>query len=148
MHGPVTIITAPRRPTAVLAAATTWAEFAGVWRPLLDEVHAQNVAWGGTGHKGRNVMLYLDDLPHVEVGVELDQPVSISGQVVRSALPGGEVATTVHRGPYGTLGSTHSAVIRWCADAGRPIAGPRWEVYGHWDDDPDKLETEVSYLLG
>ena len=46
---------------AVVATATSWAEFPGLWRSLLDEVreHAQ----------GRNVMVYLDDVPHVEVGV-------------------------------------------------------------------------------
>ena len=29
-----------------------------------------------------------------------------------------------------------------------PIAGPNWEVYTHWEEDPAKLRTEVYYLLG
>lgn len=137
----------PRWPTAVIAAATTWREFPAVWRPLLDEVHA-SVHWGGSGPKGRNVMLHKDDVPHVEVGVELDQPAQLQGRMMRSALPAGRVASIVHRGPYQDLGVAHDAVRRWCAEHGLPVAGPRWEIYGHWHQDPAQLETEVFYLLG
>src|SRR5207302_2121123 len=70
-EGMIRTMTAAARPTAVLAATTTWQEFPALWRRLLDEVHA-HVRWGGPGRKGRNVMLYHDDVPHVEVGVELD----------------------------------------------------------------------------
>ncbi len=31
---------AAARPTAVIARRTTWAEYPGLWRPLLDEVYA------------------------------------------------------------------------------------------------------------
>ena len=27
------------------------------------------------------------------------------------------------------------------------LAGPNWEVYGHWHDDPSQLRTDVFYLL-
>ncbi|GIH25027.1 hypothetical protein Aph01nite_33370 [Acrocarpospora phusangensis] len=142
----VTSANATLRPTAVLAATTTWHEFPDLWPHLLDEVHA-NVHWTGTARKGRNVMLYKNDIPHVEIGVELDQPATVSGRVIQSALPAGAVAMTVHRGPYGDLGTAHEAVLHWCADHGLHPAGPRWEVYGHWTEDPSQLETEVFYLL-
>lgn len=146
MTYPIEVRTVAARPTAVLAATTTWQEFPSLWKPLLDEVHA-NVHWAGQGPKGRNVMLYHDDVPHVEVGVELDQPVRVEGRIVRSALPAGRVATTVHRGPYGGLGAAHEAVLHWCAGQGLAVAGPRWEVYGHWHEDPARLETDVFWLL-
>jgi effector-binding domain-containing protein len=92
-------------------------------------------------------MLYLDDVPHVEVGVELIRPCPLTGRVVASSLPAGPVATTVHRGPYAGLGSAHRAVREWCAAHGRVPAGPRWEVYGPHRDDPAELTTEVSHLL-
>jgi effector-binding domain-containing protein len=142
----ITVATAAARPTAVIAATTTWQEFPALWRRLLDQVHA-SVTWGGPGRKGRNVMLYRDDVPHVEVGVELDQPAEIRGHAVRSTLPPGRVAMTVHRGRYEDLGAAHSAVLRWCAEHGLDTAGPRWEIYGHHHDDPDRRETEVYYLL-
>jgi effector-binding domain-containing protein len=134
------------RPTAVIAATTTWQEFPTLWRQLLDEVHA-SVQWDGVGPKGRNVMLYKDDVPHVEVGVELDQPARISGRVTHSMLPSGNVASTTHRGPYDKLGSAHDAVLRWCEERGLPLAGPRWEIYGHWHPDPEQCETHVCYLV-
>ena len=92
-------------------------------------------------------MLYKDDVPNVEVGVEVSGPFPPSGPVVASVLPAGEAATTVHRGPYDRLGDAHQAILTWCATHGREPAGPRWEVYGDWHEDPAQLETEVYYLL-
>jgi len=134
------------RPTAVIARQTTWAEFPALWRPLLDEVYAV-LARNGEPRPGCNVMLYLDDVPHVEVGVEVAAPFAPSGAVICSALPAGPVATTVHRGPYDQLDVAHQAVRAWCAAQGRELAGPRWEVYGDWHADPAELETTVSYLI-
>ncbi|WP_433381960.1 hypothetical protein ACQPZX_18055 [Actinoplanes sp. CA-142083] len=57
-----------------------------------------------------------------------------------SELPGGRVATTVHRGPYDQLGAAHEAIL----SAGLPLAGPRWEIYGPHQEVP---ETQISYLL-
>ncbi len=142
----VTVQTVTARPTAVVAAATTWAEFPRRWKPMLDEVYAC-LARNGAARQGCNVMLYLDDVPHVEVGVELIRPSVLDGPVVESSLPAGEVAWTVHRGPYEQLGAAHDRVSRWCAEQGRPLAGPRWEIYGDWREDPAELQTEVYYLL-
>jgi effector-binding domain-containing protein len=142
----VTTCTAAEQPTAVLAATTTWRGFPGLWGRLLDEVHA-GVHWEGDERPGRNVMLYRDDVPNVEVGVLLNQPARLDGRVIRSALPVGEVAMTVLRGSYEGIGSAHEAVVHWCAEHGLRRAGPRWEIYGHWSDDPAQVETEIYYLL-
>ena len=141
----VTVTDAEARPTAVVAAATTWPEFPGLWKQLLDEVWACLRA-GGITRGCRNIMLYLDDVPHVEVGVQLNQPCPLTGHVVASALPAGRVAMTVHRGAYAGLGRRTrrcgtGAPARGCA------GGPRWEIYGPHDDDPAKVWTEVHYLL-
>jgi len=143
----VTVTDAGARPTAVVAAATTWPEFPGLWKELLDQVWACLRA-GGIHSGCRNIMLYLDDVPHVEVGVLLDQPCPLTGRVVTSALPAGRVAMTVHRGPYAGLGAAHQAVLSWCAGQGLRPAGPRWEIYGPHHDDPAQLWTEVYCLLG
>jgi hypothetical protein len=44
-------------------------------------------------------------------------------------------------------GKPHEAVRAWCAAQGHALAGPNWEVYGHWNHDPQQLITEVFYLL-
>jgi effector-binding domain-containing protein len=134
------------RPTAVVPASTTWAEFPTLWSKLLDEVWTCLRA-GGIQRGCRNVMLYLDDVPRVEVGVELTQPCQLTGRVVASSLPAGTVAMTAHWGPYEGLGDAHGAVTRWCRVRGRQPAGPRWEVYGPHRDNPAEVWTEVYYLL-
>ena len=65
--------------------------------------------------------------------------------------PAGPVATTTHYGPYGGLHEAHAAIRSWCARHGHALAGPQWEIYGHWTNewnhDPSKIVTEVFYLL-
>jgi len=134
------------RRTAVVAATTTWQHFPALWGELLGEV------WGclrATGiHRGcRNIMLYLDSAPSVEVGVLLDRPCPLSGRVVASALPAGTAATTVHRGPFGEVGAAHDAVVGWCAAHRYRLSGIRWEIYGPHNDDPAQQWTEVYWLL-
>lgn len=143
----VTIAEVAARPTLVVAAATTWPEFPSMWQELSAEVWACLRA-GGIGRGCPNVMLYLDEVPHVEIGVELRAPCPpLTGRVVASTLPGGRTASTVHHGPYGELGSAHRAVRDRCAAAGLRPAGPRWEVYGPHRDNPAELTTEVHHLL-
>jgi effector-binding domain-containing protein len=148
----VKFATVEERPTAVVAKTTTWEEFPWVWRALLDEVYGfvrgrGDLATGGEGERWQNMMLYKDQRPDVEVGVLVSQPFEPHGRVVCSQLPGGEVATAVHRGDYGGLGATHDAVRAHVSAFGRELAGPCWEVYGHWREDPSELETEVFWLL-
>ena len=146
MRYEVAVLDVPARPTAVVRATTTWQEFPTLWKSLLDEVWACLRA-GGVTRGCPNVMHYLDDTPRVEVGVELRVPCALTGRVVASALPAGQVATTTHRGSYAGLGAAHRAVLDWCAAEGRVLAGPRWEVYGPHRDDPAEVWTEVAYLL-
>jgi effector-binding domain-containing protein len=142
----VTVKEVAARTTAVVAATTTWQEFPTLWRILLDEVWACLHA-GGIDRGCRNIMLYWDDTPHVEVGVELLVLCPFTGRVVASALPAGQVAMTTHYGPYAGLAAAHQAVIDWCAAQGRQRVGTRWEVYGPHNDDSAKVWTEIYYLL-
>ena len=100
---------------------------------------------------GRHVALYWDDQINLEVGVELDAPFAGHGEVVGSATPAGAVATAVHFGPYGRLCEAHQAIRQWCTNHGYTLAGPSWEIYGHWIDewnnDPSKIRTDVFYLV-
>jgi effector-binding domain-containing protein len=131
-------VLAAERPTAVIVETTTWEAFPALGPRLLDEV--RSVA------AGRNVMLYRDATPVVEVGV-LASGFTPHGRVVASALPAGTVARTVHRGPYAGLGAAHRAVLEWCAGHGHVPTGMRWEVYGPHRDDPAQLETEICWQL-
>jgi effector-binding domain-containing protein len=100
---------------------------------------------------GRHVAICWDDSIRLEVGVELQGLFVDDGEVVCSATPAGAVASATHFGPYGGLAGAHDAIHRWCRDNGRQLAGPSWEIYGHWDPawdaDPSRIRTDVFYLL-
>jgi effector-binding domain-containing protein len=143
VDSPVETFAGHARPTAVVSVTTTWAKFRAEWPAMLEE--AREVV--GPREAGLNVMLYLSDEPKVEVGVLADFPFQPAGRVVRSELPAGRVARTVHRGSYDELGVSHQAVKDYCAAQGLTLAGPNWEIYGHWTDDVARVETEICYLL-
>ena len=100
---------------------------------------------------GRHVAIYWDGSIRLEVGVELYGPFAEDGQIVRSATPAGPAAWAAHFGPYSGLGAAHDAVRRWCRTNNRDLAGPNWEIYGHWQNewntDPSQIRTDVYYLL-
>jgi effector-binding domain-containing protein len=100
---------------------------------------------------GRHIALYLDNHINLEIGVEMESPITSSGELIGSSLPTGPVATTAHFGSYQQLANAHDAIRDWCAKNGHTIAGPNWEVYGHWEDDwnknPLKVRTDLFYLL-
>lgn len=73
----VTVADVPARRTAV-AAVTTWQEFPMLWSRLLGEVW-ECLRESGIERGCRNVMLYRDSRPTVEVGVLLDQPCRLTG---------------------------------------------------------------------
>ncbi len=144
MQYDVRTITTTERPTAVVAQETNWREWPRVWGK--DEVWAF-LRDGGAKVDGHNIMLYKDETPNVEVGVQVAGPFAPKGRVVPSVLPAAEVAMTVHRGPYDKLGDAHEAVLKWCAEHGRAVTRERWEIYGDHAENPADLETEVYWRL-
>lgn len=149
MTADVSVRTVAATPTAVVATATTWQEFPTLWGPMLYKVWSFLRSEGGTGvyDGGHNTMLYKDDLPHVEVGVQVSGPFAPVGEVRASTLPGGLVASTTHTGPIARIGETHRAVAAWSSANGHRLAGPRWEVYGDPDPSTGDFAVEVCWLL-
>ena len=86
----VTVKTVEPTPTAVSAAAATWADFPKMWGPMLDKVWSflRDDAPEGLYKHGHNIMLYRDDVPNVEVGVQVSGSFAPAGHVVASTLPG------------------------------------------------------------
>lgn len=100
---------------------------------------------------GRHVALYWDGSIRLEVGVELLGPFTEQGNVVCSATPAGVTASTTHYGPYGGLGAAHEAVRAWCRIHNHRLAGPSWEIYGHWQEawnsNPALIRTDVFHQV-
>jgi effector-binding domain-containing protein len=110
-----------------------------------NEVRAQQV------QAGRHVAIYWDGSILLEVGVELYGPFAERGGIVLSATPAGTVASATHLGPYSGLGAAHDAVHQWCSANNHRLAGPNWEIYGHWQSewntDPSQIRTDIFYLV-
>ncbi|CAN5198858.1 hypothetical protein BH10PLA2_BH10PLA2_22890 [soil metagenome] len=138
------------KPLAVVRHCVAQKELGAVIREscgtVWNVVRSQKIAGAG-----RHVAVYLDGQVNLEVGVELETPFAGFGEVVGSATPVGPVATTTHFGSYGMLLNAHKAIQNWCRSNQHELAGPNWEVYGHWEDEwnnnPAKIRTDIYYLL-
>lgn len=104
----------------------------------------------GITPRGRNVAVYRHtetSALDVEIGVEVGPNAIGGGEVILSATPAGIATTVAHVGSYSLLSKANEAIKAWCDANQRQVAGPSWEVYGHWTDDAAKLRTDVFYLL-
>jgi effector-binding domain-containing protein len=149
MKHEVAIQVVPSRHVAVVRDRRAWADLGAKLLPLLDRVYLA-VRAGKVVQAGQNIFIFRDGSEHgvtVEVGVEVSSAFEPADGVLSVATPAGEVASTVHKGPYSELGGAHEAVTRWCKEQRRAHANIWWEVYGDWHEDPAQLETEVFYSL-
>ena len=118
--------------------------------PLFDRVY-EFLKTAPVQQAGDNIALYRNqtrEAMDMEAGVPVTAPFESTATVFCSSLPEGRAAHTVHRGPYSELKGAHEAVQRWSKDQGLALAGPCWEVYDDWNEDPARLQTDVYYLLG
>ena len=152
MTGPsVSLQIAAPRAFAAVRARLPMRRVPARFAEYLNQVYAAGRA-GAIQLDGQNIFVYrgggtADDEVDIEFGVGIKTPFSSAGAVHYSELPVGEVATATHWGDYARLGATHEAVLAWCREHHRRLAGPRWEVYGHWTEDTARLRTDVYYLL-
>jgi len=115
---------------------------------LLDQVWP--VLRGQGARTGHNVVIYHPSASGelvIDAGVEVPDGFTARDAVRRVDTPAGEVAATTHFGDYADLAGAYAALEQWCAASGRPPAGTRWEVYGDWEEDPAKRQTDVYFLL-
>ncbi len=65
----------------------------------------------------------------VEAGFPASRPIEGHDDVQPSELPGGQVAVTMHVGPYDQMQPAYQALETWVAEQGGELAGDPWEVY-------------------
>jgi effector-binding domain-containing protein len=69
-----------------------------------------------------------------------------TGGVGLEEIPGGAVASTLHRGSYATLGDAYGAVQAWMVAHGKKPVGPCREIYLTGPDvPPEELLTEIDW---
>jgi effector-binding domain-containing protein len=113
----------------------------GVFGEVMDQLGKQHVGVAGPPFARYRP---TDDGFDVEAGFPAGGPVSAEGRVVPSVLPGGAVATTVHRGDYTGLGQTYSDVENWLPAHGYALTGAPWESYLDGPNVPEP-RTQINF---
>ena len=85
----------------------------------------------------------------VELCAPVPRPIAGNGEVRPVVMPGGPVATTIHKGRYSEVGPAYHALSTWITDHGHTFAGPPREIYLN---DPtqvseDEQLTEVAWPI-
>ena len=116
-----------------------------------DLIGLLNVVWEtvksrGIPTTGINHFVY-DEHGEIFAGVEITAPeAALSGFVSREI----ELERYVyykHVGPYSALPDTHGQIVAEIRARSLVSAYPVIEIYGHWNEDPAKLETEIIYPI-
>jgi len=97
-------------------------------------------------HKGINVWVYEPD-ERMFTGVELEEaPVNDTGLELKK-ISMSKYAYYKHIGPYSGLANAYSKMRSYLAANGLKTSFPGLEIYGHWNQDESKLETEILMCL-
>lgn len=87
---------------------------------------------------------YKERDPDMEAVVYLAAPVPEGGRVRVYTLPGGTVASTIHRGPYPDMSQAYAALMAWLETSGYAPCGPSRELYLEMAESPDAHVTEIQ----
>ncbi|CAM2064053.1 Helix-turn-helix domain-containing protein [Sulfidibacter corallicola] len=93
---------------------------------------------------------YGPGLVTIEAGMPIAGQADAEGDITSGSLFGGDVVTTIHKGPYDSLNLAHEAIQVWIAEHNEQADGAPWESYltdpGEVPD-PSEWLTEITYPL-
>jgi hypothetical protein len=101
----------------------------------------------GLKNEGKNILVY-EDHDRVFAGVKLleDTDAHVHGlepKLIRLE----QYAYHKHIGPYGLIRQAGQAMRKELDGMGLAVMLPYLEIYGHWDQDESRLETELIMCL-
>ena len=81
----------------------------------------------------------------VEVAVPISEEIEGTDEIGSYELPGGKMATLIHKGPYQDCGPTYEKLFAWLEANGKRIVGPTREVYLNDPHEvpPDEILTAI-----
>jgi effector-binding domain-containing protein len=86
----------------------------------------------------------------IEICAPVPPGVHAAGNGVQwKEMPGGSVACTVHRGPYGEIGPAYHTLMGWIQEHGHQVSGAPREVYLNDPQTvaPEDLLTEIQFPI-
>lgn len=97
-------------------------------------------------NKGLNVWVY-EEGNQLFTGVELTGPPPADCPLETKTITLPRYAWFKHIGPYDNMKATYDAANAEFEKVGVRARLPLVEIYGHWNDDPSKLETELLWSV-
>lgn len=79
----------------------------------------------------------------IEAGMPIAGQGEGEGEIELGSLVGGDVATTIHKGPYDDLDQGHEAIQKWLAENNEEASGAPWEAYL---TDPGEVPDSADWL--
>ena len=120
-------------------------DYAGTAFKLMDKMW-QVVKSNSLKNKGLNVWVY-ESYDGVFAGVELNELLKQDLGLEQKSITLIKYAYYKHIGPYNKLKETGQTMRREIENQGLETILPYIEVYGHWNNDETKLETELYMCL-
>lgn len=120
-------------------------DYAGTAFKLMDKMW-QIVKAKELKHKGINIWVYETN-EKVFAGVELYDPPEHDTGLEHKIVDLPNYAYYKHIGPYGLIKQAGQNMIDELKNKGLETRLPYVEIYGHWSNDENKLETELLMSL-
>jgi effector-binding domain-containing protein len=93
----------------------------------------------------------IDDVTggEIEICSPVDTPFAGLEEVYGAEIPGGTVASTIHRGSYDEMAPAYADIMMWMDREGREPAGPPREYYLNDPENTkeDDLLTEIAFPI-
>jgi len=106
----------------------------------------QVVKDNGIKNKGKNIWIY-DTNENVFAGVEIAEPYKERSALEHKNILLEKYAYFKHIGPYSLIKQVGQRMIEEIKNKGLETKLPYIEIYGHWNNDESKLETELLMSL-
>jgi len=106
----------------------------------------QVVKDNGIKNKGKNIWIY-DTNESVFAGIEIEEPYKERWALEHKNILLNKYAYFKHIGPYSLIKQVGQRMIEEIKNKGLETKLPYIEIYGHWNNDESKLETELLMSL-
>ncbi len=85
----------------------------------------------------------------IEIGIPVPRELPGRNEIQPSGIPGGQVASCLHVGPYNAIEPTYSALSEWMAAEGLSPTGVAVEMYLNdpTRTAPEQLQTQILFPL-
>lgn len=109
--------------------------------PVFNYATAQGIPFAG--YPTARYVSFGPGLITIEAGMPIAGPAEGTDEIMSGSLVGGDVASTIHKGPYDTLNLGHEAIQQWMIENNETANGAPWEVY---ITDPGEVPDPAEWL--